>query len=164
MKKVVFMLTAALLLGACGQQTEEHTAHETEQQAENTTTVVMYNRSTDEGGTALAGEELDYSYQKDGSLTQFLLTKLEYMPYVKDYAVSQDEKTVTINFKEEVMNTNIFQGSTGAAYSVDAIGKTFFKNMPKLETLKLRKEGEKQEMDHMRFDDYSKADFDFDKS
>lgn len=163
MRKVTYMLVASLLLGACGQQTENHTAYEATQQVDSTTTVVMYNRSTDEGGTAMIGDELTYSYAKDGSLTQFLLTKLGYMPYVKDYAVSQDEKTVTINFKDEVMKTNIFQGSTGAVYSVDAIGKTFFQNMPKLETLQLRKEGEKEEMDHMRFDDYYKNDFELDK-
>ena len=164
MKKITYMLIVALLLGACGQQTADHTAHEAAEQVDSTTTVVMYNRSTDEGGTAVAGDELAYSYAKDGSLTQFLLTNLEYMAYVKDYAVSQDEKTVTINFKDSVMKTNIFQGSTGADYSVDAIGKTFFQNMPKLETLQLRKEGKKQEMDHMRFDDYHKRDFELGKS
>lgn len=164
MKKITYVLAASLLLGACGQQTEDHTSHEAAQQVEQASTVVLYNRPTDDFTGALAGDELSYSYKKDGSLTQFLLTKLEYMPYVKDYAVSQDEKTVTINFKEDVMKTNIFQGSTGADYSVDTIGKTFFENMPKLETLQLRKEGKKEEMDHMRFDDYSKGDFDSDKS
>lgn len=94
---------------------------------------------------------LNYQYATQGSLTQFLMTHLQYKSYVQSYAVSKDEKTVVLSFKKSIMNSKHVQGSTGGQIFTDRIAMTFFKNMPKLTKLQLRIEGKSVSLDHVNF-------------
>lgn len=172
MKKITAVLAMALLLAACG---DKQTENETPQPIKSTTAtsskseptknvvqedfVVLYNHFSDTDEHVSKGDSVPYVYKRDGSLTQFLLKNLEYDHYVKAYSVSKNEKVVMLNFKASVMKTSLFQGSTGANQTREAIGKTFFANMPKLKTLKFRLNGQQEEWDHMNFTDYSRKDF-----
>lgn len=164
MNKIAFLLASSLVLSACGQQTDDHGSQEASQTIAHEQKVVLYNNMSEDATGALPGDYVVYHINDEQSLSQFILEKLEMSSYIQESRLSEDGTVATINFKGEVMQTNIFQGSAGAAYSVDMIGKTFFKNIPTLEKLKLRIDGQKEEMDHMRFDDYKKEDFQFDKS
>ena len=172
MKKITTILAMTLLLAACGDKQTEDAAPQplkstTETQSKSATSknvvqeesVVLYNHFYDTDDHVSKGESVPYVYKRDGSLTQFLLKNLEYNQYVKAYSVSKNEKVVMLNFKASVMKTSLFQGSTGATQTREAIGKTFFANMPKLKTLKFRLNGKQEEWDHMNFTDYSRKDF-----
>lgn len=169
MKKVIVMLAATLLLTACGDKQAEN---ETPQPIKSTTApkqaatnvvqedfVVLYNHFSDTDDQVSKGEKIPYVYKRDGSLTRFLLKNLDYNQYVKSYRVSKNEQVVMLNFKASVMKTSLFQGSTGATQTREAIGKTFFANMPKLKTLQFRLNGQQEEWDHMNFTDYKRKDF-----
>lgn len=92
-----------------------------------------------------------YSYAKNGSMTKFLMHELNYTRYVKGYAVSKSEKTITLNFKSSLASSPVVQGSTGGQFFTDRIAATFFKNMPKLQTIYFRLDGKKTSLDHVNF-------------
>lgn len=85
-----------------------------------------------------------YSYAKNGSMTKFLMHELHYTHYIKGYAVSKSEKTITLNFKSSLATSQVVQGSTGGQFFTDRIAVTFFKNMPKLQTIYFRLDGKKR--------------------
>lgn len=171
MKKTMALLAMTVFLAACGDQQ----ANEPQSQSQPSTTttsptkkveqgerVTLYNDFSTTDDSVSKGQELSYVYKRDGSLTRFLLTNLGYNQYVKSYSVSKDEKTVMLDFKQSVMKTQLFQGSSGAKQTRDAIGKTFFANMPKLKTLQFRLNAQQEEWDHMNFTDYKRSDFSLD--
>lgn len=95
-----------------------------------------------------ATSTVDYSYSNDGNITQFLIDKLDLSSYYKDHKVSADETTITLDFKEDITFSQNVQGSAGASIFSDSITTTFFKNIPDLQSLELRVNGEEKELDH----------------
>lgn len=100
-----------------------------------------------------------YSYAKDGSMTKFLMHELAYKHYVKSYAVSKSEKTITLNFKSSLATSQVVQGSTGGQFFTDRIAVTFFKNMPKLQTIYFRLDDKKTSLDHVNFMSIHRSDY-----
>ncbi|MBM7699104.1 hypothetical protein [Kurthia huakuii] len=100
-----------------------------------------------------------YSYHEDGLLTKFLMHELGYTRYLKSYAVSHSEKSVTLNFKSTLANSQVVQGSTGGQFFTDRIAVTFFKNMPRLQTIDFRLNGKKTSLDHVNFMSVKRSDY-----
>jgi len=100
-----------------------------------------------------------YSYAKNGSMTKFLMHELHYTHYVKGYAVSKSEKTITLNFKSSLATSQVVQGSTGGQFFTDRIAVTFFKNIPKLQTIYFRLDGKKTSLDHVNFTNIQRSDY-----
>lgn len=100
-----------------------------------------------------------YSYHEDGSLTKFLMHELGYMRYLKNYAVSYSEKNITLNFKSPLATSQIVQGSTGGQFFIDRTAVTFFKNMPRLQTIDFRLDGQKTSLDHVNFMRVKRSDY-----
>lgn len=102
--------------------------------------------------TALVKEKtVNYTYRQDGSLTLFLMNHLKYKSYVKNYAVSQDERKVILSFYPNIAKSQLIQGSTGGQMFTDRIAVTLFKNMPKLQRVQLRLNGKAVSLDHVNF-------------
>lgn len=96
----------------------------------------------------VATSTVDYSYAKNGGITEFLIDQLGLSDYYNKHTVSGDETKITLDFKEDITISEHVQGSAGASIFSDALIVTFFKNIPTLETLQLRVDGKEQQLDH----------------
>lgn len=96
-------------------------------------------------------ETLDHTFTKDGPITKYILNELGLMDYYNNHTVSADEKTIVLDFKKDILTSNLVQGSAGGHMFISIIEGSFFKSIPTLETLKLRVEGEEVELDHVMF-------------
>lgn len=119
-------------------------------EADTLTTVKIYGPDENFENVVLM-ETIEHSLQKDGTLTQFILNKLDLTEFYNTHTVSGDEKTIMIDFKESLLASNLVQGSAGGWILSGEIYSSFFETLPTLENIELRVEGKEVELDHISF-------------
>ena len=97
------------------------------------------------------GETVTHSLKKDGPMTPFIIEKLGLTQYYNSHAVSADEKTITLDFKESLLSSNVVQGSAGGFIFAGQIYASFFQSIDTLQSIQLRIDGKEVETDHMSF-------------
>lgn len=123
----------------------------TPQDEEDTVTEVNIYGSDDNAEKVELKETITHSLKENGPLTPFILEKLGLLDYYNTHAVSADEKTITIDFKELITSSQFVQGSAGGSMFLGEIYASFFESIDTLETIKLRVEGQELELDHVTF-------------
>lgn len=144
-------------------ETEEVTEDVTEQveeqpvvkeekiEAESGITEVKIYKGDDNAENIVPSTTLPYSFTENGPVTKVLLSELGLMDYYNSHTVSADEKTITLDFKETLLTSELIQGSAGAWIFAGEIYASFFNTVPTLETLQLRINGKEVDTDHISF-------------
>lgn len=127
-------------------ETEAETPEE--QPAEATVEQIVIYGGDANGENIIATSTVDYSYAKNGGITEFLVEQLGLSGYYNKHTVSSDETKIILDFKEDITISEHVQGSSGASIFSDALAVTFFKNIPSLQTLQVRVDGKEQQLDH----------------
>lgn len=99
----------------------------------------------------IAQQAVDYSYKENGSITKYIIDQLGYTTYYASHNVSADEATITINFNDSILSSPVIQGSAGGLMFQDSLLASLFQNIPTLQNVNLRVNGEKMELDHVNF-------------
>ncbi|OCS87088.1 hypothetical protein [Caryophanon tenue] len=99
----------------------------------------------------IASQAVDYSYKENGSITKYIIDQLGYTTYYASHNVSADETTITINFNDSILSSPVIQGSAGGLMFQDSLLASLFQNIPTLQNVNLRVNGEKMELDHVNF-------------
>ena len=99
----------------------------------------------------IAQQAVDYSYKENGSITKYIIDQLGYTTYYASHHVSADETTITISFNDSILSSPVIQGSAGGLMFQDSLLASLFQNIPTLQNVNLRVNGEKMELDHVDF-------------
>lgn len=107
-------------------------------------TFVLY----DAMDTEFMVKRIDYSYKDNGPQAKMILLNLYdqfYKTYFNGYAISKDEKTITLDLKESGLTKNNFGASP--ENNIELL-TSLFVNFPKTETIQFKLDGEKAELDN----------------
>lgn len=127
------------------------TEQEETTKAESSIEEVKIYKGDDNAENIVPSNTIPYSFEKNGPVTRVILSELGLMEYYNSHAVSADEKTITLDFKEDILSSDLVQGSAGAWIFAGEIYASFFNTVPTLETLNLRVNGKEVELDHISF-------------
>lgn len=93
-------------------------------------------------------KRIDYSYKENGPQVKMILLNLYdqyYNTYFNSYAISKDEKTITLDLKESGLTKNNFGASS--ENNIELL-TSLFVNFPKTETIQFKVDGEQAELDN----------------
>ena len=133
------------------EESEPAVTEQKKTKAEDAVKEVKIFKADENAENIVLSETTPYSFAEQGPVTKVILNQLNLMDYYKNHTVSGDEKTIMIDFKEELLATNLVQGSAGAWIFAGEIYASFFNTVPTLENIELRVNGKEVVMDHISF-------------
>ena len=96
-------------------------------------------------------QTIPYTYKTNGPITKYIIDQLGYSQYYNKHSVSADERVIMIDFKDNILSSQVIQGSAGGLMFQNSIVASIFENIPSAQVVKLRVNGKEEVLDHVSF-------------